>query len=101
MTRPMASQSRTMTQERSGLDEGFREGLLDRFHSAVPGHLFGDDARMKILKNKRYQELLIAEQRVKDLELALRAVESAEIQGEALQREWDRTLGRGIRSDYQ
>lgn len=56
---------------------------------------------MKILKNKRYQELLIAEQRVNDLELALRAVESAEIQGEALQREWDRTLGRGIRLDYQ
>jgi hypothetical protein len=55
---------------------------------------------MKILKNKRYQELLIAEQRVKDFLLLLEAMELAEITGEKLQREWDRTLGRAIRLDY-
>lgn len=49
---------------------------------------------MKILKNKRYQELLLAEQKAKDLERTIELMGEAEIYGEGLQREWDRTLGR-------
>jgi len=56
---------------------------------------------MKLLKGNRYQELLIAEQRVKDFLLLLEAMELAEVTGEKLQREWDRTLGRAIRLDYR
>lgn len=55
---------------------------------------------MKLLRNKRYQALLIAEQRVKDLEQSIELMGEAEIYGEGLQREWDRTLGRFIRLDY-
>lgn len=67
---------------------------------AVPGDLSGDDARMKLLKNKRYQELLLAEQRAKDLERTISLMSEAEIYGEQLQREWDRTLGRFIHVEY-
>lgn len=67
---------------------------------AVSGDLFGDDARMKLLKNKRYQELLLAEQRAKDLERTISLMSEAEIYGEQLQREWDRTLGRFIHVEY-
>lgn len=56
---------------------------------------------MKILKNKRYQELLLAEQKAKDLERTISLMSEAEIYGESLQREWDRTLGQYIRLDYQ
>jgi hypothetical protein len=56
---------------------------------------------VKILKRKRYEELLIAEQRVKDFLLLLEAMELAEITGEKLQREWDRTLGKAFRLDYK
>jgi hypothetical protein len=55
---------------------------------------------MRILKRKRYEELLIAEQRVKDFMLLLEAMELAEITGAKLQREWDRTLGKAFRLEY-
>lgn len=55
---------------------------------------------MKILKNKRYQELLLAEQKAEDLELTLQMMEVAEVLGENIQREWDRTLGRLIHVEY-
>lgn len=55
---------------------------------------------MKILKNRRYQELLIAEQRVKDLERTIELMGEAEIYGEGLQREWDRTLGKYFNGAY-
>jgi hypothetical protein len=56
---------------------------------------------MKILKRKRYEALLIAEQRVKDFLLLLEAMELAEITGERLQREWDRTLGKAFKLEYK
>lgn len=67
---------------------------------AVPGDLFGDDARMKILRNKRYQELLLAEQKAKDLGRTISLMSEAEIYGEQLQREWDRTLGKYFNGAY-
>lgn len=67
---------------------------------AVLGDLSGDDARMKILRNKRYQELLLAEQKAKDLERTIELMGEAEIYGEGLQREWDRTLGKYFNGAY-
>lgn len=67
---------------------------------AVPGDLSGDDARMKILRNKRYQELLLAEQKAKDLERTIELMGEAEIYGEGLQRDWDRTLGKYFNGAY-
>ncbi len=55
---------------------------------------------MKILRNKRYQELLLAEQKAKDLERTIELMSAAEIYGEGLQREWDRSLGRLIHVEY-
>ena len=55
---------------------------------------------MKILRNKRYQELLLAEQHAKDLETTFQMMEKAEVYGEEVQREWDRTLGGIFHLDY-
>jgi hypothetical protein len=56
---------------------------------------------MRILRSRRYQELLIAEQRVKDFLLTIELMGFAEVEGEKVQREWDRTLGKAFQLEYR